>query len=211
MSPLNSRSAHLVNGSQKWSDVRLTFTLLVYLQVSCSTNFVLTLLVGTGPFDRLYYQGDLSPLFSKEGWGSQKRVGTNIDLRKRISSSSNSPRSVASGSVLQCSGHPATLPAHSVQRQDCPAQSIFNSSTFLRLFCHLCWLGQCQSEFHNPVRRGEARLNSTMAHLEWRQGQTIAQLDSRRGNKATGPGAIGLSLQDLPSGKEKRQGWSDQA
>ena len=80
---------------------------------------------------------------------------------------------------------------------------------FLRLFCHLCRLGQCQSEFHNPVRRGEARLNSTMAHLEWRQGQRIAQLDSRRGNKATGPGAIGLnwqSLQDLPSGKEKRQG-----
>ena len=32
---------------------------------------------------------------------------------------------------------------------------------FLRLFCHLCRLGQCQSEFHNPVRRGEERRGST--------------------------------------------------
>ena len=103
----------------------------------------------------------MSPLFSKEGWGSQKRVGTNIDLRKRISSSSNSPRSVASGSVLQCSGHPATLPAHSAQWQDCPAQWIFNSSTFppsvlspVPTWTVSVWVPQsCEK------RRGQAQLN----------------------------------------------------
>ena len=88
----------------------------------------------------------------------------------------------------------------------------FYSSSVLSLFSVLTpvltwivwvWVPQsCCRE--TKLKSVSYNIHDTGCYLEWRQGQMIAQLERRRGNKATGPGVIGLnkSSQIQLAGKE---------
>ena len=151
----------------------------------CLTNFYFTCLPTGTMFNQLCFnptcryrpfwpfiitRGICPHCFLRRGGVPKKRVGTNIDLRKRISSSSNSPRSVASGSVLQCSGHPATLPAHSVQRQDCPAQWIFSFKHFSSV-CFVTCADLDSVSLSSTILWEEERPGSTQLWLTWSGGR----------------------------------------